>query len=138
MKGGESPFFYVLNLTKETFFYYYNMIVLQESTNAQTIKFIAREFTSGTTYNVKLINDVTGANTYNQNTTSISENLYYNQLSAIFNVKKENTYQMKVSKTDGTVIFKDKVFCTNQTATTYSVNESEYTSPSSNNDFIIL
>ena len=41
-------------------------------------------------------------------------------------------------KDGNNVVFKDKVFCTNQNVTTYSVNKNAYTSNTTANDFIVL
>ncbi len=114
------------------------MIILQESGSPQTINFIPREFTSGNTYNVKITNEVTGSDVYDQDTTAITSNLYYNQFNGTFTLKQENSYTLKVSDNSGNVVFKDKIFCTNQSVNSYSVNSSEYTIHSSNNDFIII
>ena len=34
------------------------------------------------------------------------------------------------------ILFKDKIFCTNQTVADYTVNNSQYTSNDTTNDFI--
>ena len=45
-------------------------------------------------------------------------------------------------KEGGNVIYKDKIFCTDQTISNYSVNNAEYTIPTGNdvfdNDYIIV
>lgn len=52
-------------------------------------------------------------------------------------LKEGNFYSLEV-KNGSDVIYKDKIFCTNQTVSSYSVNNGQYTSNTSNNDFIIL
>lgn len=115
-------------------FYYINMTILQESASSQTINFIPREFTSGNSYNVKIVNETTGAEVYNEDTTGIAENLYYCQHSDTFDLKQDVTYILTITGSD--VVFKDKIFCTNQTVTSYSVNNNVYTTHSSDNEFI--
>ena len=113
------------------------MIVLQESASAQNLDFIPRSFTSGNTYNVTIVNEQTNTEVYNQDVDTITENLYYNRLNAIFDVKQDNFYMVTV-KSGIDVIFKDKVFCTNQAITDFTVNDSQYTEQDTTNEFIFL
>tara|TARA_S200002703_G_scaffold46678_1_gene40487 strand:+ start:703 stop:1041 length:339 start_codon:yes stop_codon:yes gene_type:complete len=112
------------------------MIILQESSSSQTISFIPREYSSGTTYNVKIVNESNGKTIYDVDTTSITENLYYNQYTAVLNLKQDNFYMLTITGSD--VVYKDKIFCTNQTASSYSVNNNEYTQQTSSNEFIFI
>jgi|TARA_R100000482_G_scaffold124887_1_gene79658 hypothetical protein len=113
------------------------MIILQESSSAQNLDFIPRSFTSGNTYNVTIVNEQTNTEIYNQSVTSITENLYYNRLNAIFSVKQDNFYMVTV-KSGSNVIFKDKIFCTNQTVSDFTVNDSQYTEQDTTNEFIFI
>lgn len=113
------------------------MIVLQESASAQNLDFIPRSFTSGNTYNVTIVNEQTNTEVYNQDVDTITENLYYNRLNAIFDVKQDNFYMVTV-KAGSDVVFKDKVFCTNQVITDFTLNDSQYTEQESTNEFIFL
>ena len=129
------PFFII---TKNKKYYCINMIVLQESASAQNIDFIPRTFTSGNTYNVTIVNETTNTEVHNVNTTSITENLYYNRYNATFNLKQDVTYNLTI-KSGSDVIFKDKIYCTNQTdLPAYTVNESEYIFNDTDNEFITL
>ena len=129
------PFFII---TKNKKYYCINMIVLQESASAQNIDFIPRTFTSGNTYNVTIVNETTNTEVDNVNTTSITENLYYNRYNATFNLKQDVTYNLTI-KSGSDVIFKDKIYCTNQTdLPAYTVNESEYIFNDTDNEFITL
>ena len=113
------------------------MIVLQESASAQNLDFIPRSFTVGSTYNVTIVNEQTNTEVYNQDVDTITENLYYNRLNAIFDVKQDNFYMVTV-KAGSDVVFKDKVFCTNQVITDFTVNDSQYTEQDTTNEFIFL
>jgi len=129
------PFFII---TKNKKYYCINMIVLQESASAQNIDFIPRTFTSGNTYNVTIVNETTNTEVHNVDTTSITENLYYNRYNATFNLKQDVTYNLTI-KSGSDVIFKDKIYCTNQTdLPAYTVNESEYIFNDTDNEFITL
>jgi hypothetical protein len=111
------------------------MIILQETGSAQNLDFIPRSFTTGTTYNVSIVNEQTNTTVYNQNTTAVSEVLYYNRYNAAFGLKQDNFYMLTI-KAGTDVVFKDKIFCTNQTVADYTVNNSQYTSNDTTNDFI--
>ena len=129
------PFFII---TKNKKYYCINMIVLQESASAQNIDFIPRSFTSGNTYNVTIVNETTNTEVHNVDTTSITQNLYYNRYNATFNLKQDVTYNLTI-KSGSDVIFKDKIYCTNQTdLPAYTVNQSEYIFNDTDNEFITL
>lgn len=112
------------------------MIILQESASSQTINFIPREYTQGTTYTVKIVNEATNAQVYNQDVTTFTENLYYFQHSDTFSLKEDTYYMLTITSSE--VVFNDKIFCTNQTVSSYSVNEAEYTPHTTQNEFIFL
>jgi len=112
------------------------MIILQESGSSQTINFIPREYSQGTTYNISITNESTGSNVYDEDVTTFTENLYYHQHSDIFSLKEDNFYILKITGSD--VVYKGKIFCTNQTVSNYTVNESEYTQHTTENEFIFI
>ena len=108
------------------------MILLNEGSANQTIKFIPR----ANTYNTLIVTN---------ESTNVSENItivsslvgdYYNEIVASFDLTKDTFYSLTI-KNNSDIVFKDKVFCTNQTIPTFSVNSGQYTSNSSNNDFIL-
>lgn len=56
----------------------------------------------------------------------------YAKIGAVFNLKQEHTYDIKVFDENGSVIYFDKIFCTNQPIDQmnneyYSVNKNKYT-----------
>lgn len=139
IKGAVSPFFYTLTLTKNVLFYYYNMIVLLESGSAQNINFIPRQFTAGASYTVNIVDETQNKNVYSQATTGITENLYYNIYNAAFTNLKQGIYYMLTILSGTNVIFKDKIYCTNQTdLPQYTINSGEYTSNDTTNEFITI
>jgi len=112
------------------------MIVLEESASAQTINLIPRKFTSGDSYNVTIVNETTNAEVYNVDTTAIAELLYHNTYTAVFPVKQDITYTLTI-KDGSEVIYKDKIFCTNQAdLTDYTINSGAYISNDTDNEFI--
>ena len=114
------------------------MTILENSGSAQTISFIPRSWTDGSTYTVEIFNETTNKRVFQDTSATFTELDYYNQYETTFTGLTEDTmYNIEV-KDDSGVIFKDKLFCTNQTVSTYSVNNNEYTVQSEDNEFIVL
>lgn len=113
------------------------MTILQSTTDSQTLNFIPREYTSGTTYTISIKDETTNKEVFSSTTTTFTSLDYYFQYSSVFTLVENTMYMLEIK--DGTnVIFKDKIFCTNQNVTTYSVNENEYIKNTIANDFIVL
>ena len=106
------------------------MIILKETTNNQEFKFLPRKNTATSL----VIKGVEGSNTYNFTPTFDS---YYMVASGVFNLKENQQYSLTVLD-ESEVIYKDRIFCTNQAVDSYSINKNEYKETSSNNDFIII
>ena len=114
------------------------MIVLLESASEQTINIIPSRFTSGDSYNVTIVNETTNQEVYNVDTTAIAEHLYHNTYTAVFPLKEDISYVLTI-KDGAEVIFKDKMFCTNQTdLMAYTINDSDYIFNDTDNEFITL
>lgn len=113
------------------------MIVLQKSTGNQTFSFIPRSYTEGTTYTVKITNEVTNTVAYNNTTTTFTALDYYYQHTDVFTLVEDTPYVLEITA-GSELIYRDKVFCTNQTISSYSVNNGEYTTHSQDNEFIVL
>jgi len=108
------------------------MIVLQETASEQTFSFIPRT----EVYDSMFLRD-------DQNNTEVEVTInssvqgdYYHTISAIFDLKQGRFYDL-VLKDGIEIVYKDRIFCTNQSVVTYSVNDGQYTSHTSNNDFIV-
>jgi len=134
--GVKAPFFITQNSESIR---YIGMIHLTTSTDAQTIKIIPRSYAS----NVSMIlrDDSTNADvTYSVSTTTDKN---YLVLSQALSLTEGRFYDLTI-KEGTSVIYKDKVFCTDQTVDQdtnnyYSVNDGEYVSDTSyDNDYIIL
>ena len=108
------------------------MILLNEGDANQTIKFIPR----ANSYDTMIVTN---------ESTNVSENItivsslvgdYYNEIVASFDLTKDTFYSLTI-KNNSDIVFKDKVFISNQNSETYSPNQNVYTSHVSTNDFII-
>jgi hypothetical protein len=107
------------------------MIILKEQSTAQTLKFIPRSYGADT---IVLRNETT--NEIQTISATFTLDSYYLSTSKIFDLK-ENTFYNLTIKNGVEVVYKDKVFCTNQVLKDYTVNKDEYVAHATNNDFII-
>ena len=113
---------------------------LTTSASAQTLKIIPRSYAS--TVSMILRDDSTNTSTtYGSISTSTDKN-YLVITKALSPVLVEGRFYDMTVKEGSNVIYKDKIFCTNQTISSYSVNSGEYTVPTGNdqydNDYIII
>jgi len=113
------------------------MIVLQTSDSDQTFSFIPRSYVSGTTYTIKIKNESTNTEVFSSTATTFAEVEYYYQYTNTFTLVEDTMYTLEI-KAGSELIFRDKIFCTNQTISSYSVNNEEYTVQSEENEFIFL
>jgi uncharacterized protein (TIGR02145 family) len=104
------------------------MIILKEQETAQTFSFIPRELKATT---IVLRNETTGSETNIAADFFLSD--YYLTTTTIFDLK-ENTFYNLTIKNNNDIVYKDKVFCTNQQSSTYTVNENQYATPIEDND----
>jgi len=107
----------------------------------KTFKVIPRQFINGA-ISVKLTSESTGAN-INVSPTASTDGNYMTFTIAFGTLTEGDFYTLEIK--DGTVvIYKDRVFCTDQTVNQvnndyYSVNDGEYTTEDSfDNDYIII
>ena len=106
------------------------MIVLEESTSSQTFKVIPRELDATSMVITNELTDVSV--TYN---ISPTVDRYYLVITSTIALKENNFYKLRLLNGLDTV-YLGKIYCTNQPVATYSVNNGEYTTYSSNNDYI--
>ena len=106
------------------------MIILEEIGTAQTFKIIPRELVADSMVSVNELTDV--SETYLITPTA---DRYYLVIEEVLNLKEGNFYTLEV-KNGSEIVYKGKIFCTNQSISTYSVNNNEYTSYSSTNDYV--
>jgi hypothetical protein len=106
------------------------MIVLQELATAQEFKIIPRELSATS---MVITNELTDVSTTYAIIPTIDR--YYLVINTIVVLQQNNFYTLTVlDNTD--VVYKGKIFCTNQTIPTYTPNNNEYTTYPSNNDYI--
>jgi len=107
------------------------MIILKQQADEQTLRFIPRIYGADT---IILRNETT--NEIQTITATFSLEKYYLTTVTSFDLK-ENTFYNLTVKNGVEVVYKDRIFCTNQDVIDYTVNKNEYVSNDTNNDFII-
>jgi len=108
------------------------MIILQQSNNPQTFSFIPKS----NTYNGMFITDDQTNDEVQVSITSSTTGDYVNTITATFNLIENRFYNL-VLKNNADIIYKDRIFCTNQSIVTYSVNNGQYTTNATTNEFIV-
>ena len=127
------PLFYC---KQTTIFILLNCMKILTTTSIQTIKFIPRELVSSVTLTL------TNKNTRTSSTVSVvvSNSNGYMSLTGSFSLIENTNYSMEVTKASGDVIYRDTIFCTNQTDfDKFDVHKNDYvTEDTFDNEFIVL
>tara|TARA_B110000858_G_scaffold20973_1_gene21155 strand:- start:1803 stop:2132 length:330 start_codon:yes stop_codon:yes gene_type:complete len=108
------------------------MIILLESVLSQTFKFIPRSLDADS---MVIEDDAENTSVTIDITPSVDR--YYLSVSEVLTLVEGRFYTIKVLN-GLDVVYKDKIFCTNQTVSSYSINDNEYVQHSTNNDFVII
>ena len=108
------------------------MIILLESVLSQTFKFIPRSLEADS---MVIEDDAENTSVTIDITPSVDR--YYLSVSEVLTLVEGRFYTIKVLN-GLDVVYKDKIFCTNQTVSIYSINDNEYVQHSTNNDFVII
>ena len=108
------------------------MIILLESVLSQTFKFIPRSLEADS---MVIEDDAENTSVTIDITPSVDR--YYLSVSEVLTLVEGRFYTLKVLN-GLDVVYKDKIFCTNQTVSSYSINDNEYVQHSTNNDFVII
>ena len=110
------------------------MKILTTSTSAQTLKIIPRDYQA----NIDVVlrdNSTNTSTTYSVATSTSGDYMTFDLTLSLV----ENRFYDMTCKFGSNVIYKDKIFCTDQVVADYTVNEGQYTTENSyDNDYIIL
>ena len=109
------------------------MIVLGQTNNTQTFQCAPRNSVFDT---IRVFSEAENTSV-DITVFTVTGGGYYINVSAIFDIRENFTYTIKLLS-DGVVVFYDKMFCTNQTISDFTVNNNEYTERQSANNFIVI
>lgn len=121
---------------------YNNMKILTTSSSAQTIKVIPREYVTSATLTIRDDTSNTSKN-YSVTASTVDDDLVFNV--TFSPVLAEGLYyDMTLKNSSSKIIYKDKIFCTDQTINQannnyYTVNSGVYTTENSfDDDYITI
>lgn len=109
------------------------MIVLKTSNSPQIFRFIPR---TGT-YNVMQITDEMENKTTTVAISSSSNLDYTHSITATFDLVEGRSYMLTL-KNGTSIVYRDKIYCTDSPLENFSVNYNQYTENVSNNEFIVI
>ena len=108
------------------------MIILKEQETAQTLSAIIYGSDADT---IVLRDEETNIETEIEAEFFI--NKYFLTASVVFPIKENKYYTLTIK--DGTnIVYRDKIFCTNQSLSTYSINKDEYVQHVTTNEYKIF
>jgi len=121
----------------------YNSMKLISTSGNKTFYVIPRKYNTGD-ITVRLRNETTNIS-IDVTSTPIVEGNYLKFDAVLGTLVENNFYTMElIASNGGDIVYKDKVFCTNQTVNQsnndyYDINKNEYTTEDSyNNDYVII
>lgn len=109
------------------------MIVLQETDILQTFACTPRTNVFDT---IRVFSEAENTSVDITDFTAVGAGYYYD-VSAIFDLRENFTYTIKLLNNDE-VVFYDKMFCTNQNIENFSVNKDQYITHATANNFIVI
>jgi len=111
------------------------MKILLESATPQTLNFIPREYVSLVNYTITNEQSNTSVSDTNINATT---NGGYLEITEIFDLKENIYYNIDITKTDNTLIYRGRIFCTNQDIDTFSMNDGKFTEDTSKDNTYVI
>ena len=108
------------------------MIVLTTDITPQTFNLIPRS----STFDLVQITDELTNKTVIIDTYTFTEGDYYSTFESEFNLVENRFYNLVIKKNND-IVYRDRIFCTNQSLVTFSVNNGQYVSNSTTNEFIV-
>jgi hypothetical protein len=112
------------------------MKVLLETATPQVLSFIPREYLNIVNYT--LTNESTNVTTSFTNIDAVTNGAYL-ELTEVFDLKEGVFYNYDITNpNDNDLLYRGRIFCTNQDIDTFSMNKDEYIEDDSkNNEYII-
>jgi hypothetical protein len=107
------------------------MIVLTTSSSPQTFSFIPRDG-----FNTMILTDDQTNTPVTVSITSSTQGDYINTITATFDLIEGHFYDL-VLKQGTDIVYKDRIFCTDQNIVNFSVNSGQYTSNTTANTYIV-
>tara|TARA_B100000900_G_scaffold401116_1_gene405458 strand:+ start:205 stop:600 length:396 start_codon:yes stop_codon:yes gene_type:complete len=119
--------------------FFFKKIIMQIlTTSGGTINFIPREnIDSSKSYSILITSENENKSVLQDLGATIGSASFYHTYNASHTFVEGEFYMVTITNsTDAKLIFRDKIFCTNQAADAYQINDGVYKSHGSTNDFI--
>tara|TARA_R100001460_G_scaffold17399_1_gene37553 strand:+ start:431 stop:823 length:393 start_codon:yes stop_codon:yes gene_type:complete len=119
--------------------FFFKKIIMQIlTTSGGTINFIPREnIDSSKSYTIFIHSENENKSVLHDSGATIGTTSFYNTYNTSHTFKEGEFYMVTITNiTDSKLIFRDKIFCTNQAANVYQINDGVYKSHGTTNDFI--
>ena len=119
------------------------MTILDRGESSHSINFIPKEYnpTGSAIFKVLIKNEEQNTEVYSQTVSSFTALKYYYTYTANFgfDANKDQTYTLEITNTSSNeVLYREKIFVTDQSTSTYSINTGKYTfESSSTNDYLV-
>tara|TARA_X000000950_G_scaffold20294_1_gene21868 strand:+ start:12940 stop:13305 length:366 start_codon:yes stop_codon:yes gene_type:complete len=119
------------------------MIILDRTQSSHTVNVIPSSYTptGASIFRIKVTNEQQNTEVYNQTVSSLTAVDYYYTHTANLNLDstKDQDYLLEITNTaTNQVLYRDKIFATNQTVADYSINAGLYTTNTTqSNDFLV-
>ena len=115
------------------------MIVLTPSGSPQTFYYVPRSLGGAVAQipHTMIITDEQTNTPVSTNTHSQGSFDYANLITDNFNLIEGHFYTLELKNSTNDIIYKDRIFCTAQPLVTFSVNNNQYVSNSTTNEFIV-
>jgi hypothetical protein len=110
------------------------IVVTDDTVNDQFIYFIPRVQGVDQMY----LTDESTNVTVNVPITNYTMGSYADEIEAVFPCKQNHFYRLVLTDVSNNEIYRDRIFCTNQTPSNYTPNQNTYVSVSSNNEFLMF
>lgn len=108
------------------------MIILQELNTSQSIYIIPRYYFADT----MTITNETTKEVIEYSISPLQSN-HYMVISTTFDLKEDTFYKVVITYNND-IVFRDRIFCTNQNVSSYSPNNDKFIELESDNEFIII
>jgi len=116
------------------------MIVLTPSGSPQTFSYVPRVLGNEVNvqpFRMQITDEQTNTLVVSTQSFGQSQGDYVNLIQHTYGLIEGHFYNLELQNSSNDIIYKDRIFCTAQPLVTFSVNNNQYVSNSTTNDFIV-
>ena len=116
------------------------MIVLTPSGSPQTFSYVPRVLGNEVNvqpFRMQITDEQTNTLVVSTQSFGQSQGDYVNLIQHTYGLIEGHFYNLELQNSNNDIIYKDRIFCTAQPLVTFSVNNNQYVSNSTTNEFIV-